>query len=201
MAIWPDDAALSLWALPPGDLAVALFQPVESGTGAAAYWADAMQSAVRLAVTAPPAGPASAREFLERLEAGWLHTAWAGSQAVPARVAADARHLVRADGEAAGPGTDRDIRRPGLHQRAGRRQVHLVGSGVDERDGVTGRREPAEEHQVAEDQVPLQAQVARQEYPKRLAGLGSRGRRGPVDQHRVEHYLLVAGADLVPNIQ
>jgi len=68
VALWPDDASLSLWALPPGDLAVALFQLVQSGTGAAAFYADAMQSTVRLAVTAPLGPPASAREFLARLE-------------------------------------------------------------------------------------------------------------------------------------
>ena len=33
VAIWPDEAPLSLWDLPPRDLAVLLFQMIETGTG------------------------------------------------------------------------------------------------------------------------------------------------------------------------
>jgi hypothetical protein len=39
VAIWPDEARLSLWDLPPRDLAVLLYQMIDSGTGAAAYYA------------------------------------------------------------------------------------------------------------------------------------------------------------------
>ena len=44
VAIWPDEARLSLWDLPPQDLAVLLYQMIDSGTGAAAYYADIMQA-------------------------------------------------------------------------------------------------------------------------------------------------------------
>ena len=76
VAIWPEQASLSLWDLPPGDLAVLLFQMIESGDGAAAYYADIMQAVVMLAVTAPAGPPLSAAGFLDRLSARWLHAAW-----------------------------------------------------------------------------------------------------------------------------
>jgi len=85
VAIWPDDATISLWDLPPAGLAVTLFQLIESGTGPAAYYADVTQAVITLAVTAPPAPPASAAAFMDRLDHGWLHAAWAGD---PARLAA-----------------------------------------------------------------------------------------------------------------
>ena len=40
VAVWPDEATLSLWGLPPRDLAVTLFQMIETGSGDAAYYAD-----------------------------------------------------------------------------------------------------------------------------------------------------------------
>jgi hypothetical protein len=78
VAIWPDEAAISLWALPPRDLAVVLFQMIETGTGGAAYYADVTQAVLALAVSAPPGPPASAVEFLARLDPGWLEHAYAG---------------------------------------------------------------------------------------------------------------------------
>jgi hypothetical protein len=72
VAIWPDEAAVSLWAMPPAALAVTLFQLIESGTGAAAFYADVTQSVITLAVTAPVGPPPSAGAFLERLDVGWL---------------------------------------------------------------------------------------------------------------------------------
>ena len=60
VAIWPDDATLNLWALPPGTLAVLLHQMIEHGDGAAAYYADITQAVLTLAVTAPPGPPRSA---------------------------------------------------------------------------------------------------------------------------------------------
>jgi hypothetical protein len=84
VAIWPDDARLSLWNIPPRDLAVLLFQMIETGTGDAAYYADITQAALMLAVCAPQGPPSSASVFLDRLDIGWLNSAYG----------ADARELV-----------------------------------------------------------------------------------------------------------
>jgi hypothetical protein len=74
---------------------VLLYQMIESGTGAAAYYADILQAVLTLAVTAPAGPPASAAAFLDRLDARWLTTAWSGGQHPDqaARVQAAARHL------------------------------------------------------------------------------------------------------------
>ena len=76
VAIWPDEDPVSLWELPPRDLAVLLFQMIDSGTGAAAYYADIMQQVLNLAIMAPAGPPRSAIELLERLEAKWLVRTW-----------------------------------------------------------------------------------------------------------------------------
>jgi hypothetical protein len=60
VAIWPDEARLSLWDLPAADLAVLLFHMIESGDGAAAYYSDIMQAMLTLAVTAPGVPPLNA---------------------------------------------------------------------------------------------------------------------------------------------
>jgi hypothetical protein len=93
--VWPDEAALSLWELPAQDLAVLLYQMIETGTGAAAYYADIMQAVLTLAVTAPGGPPPNAAAFLNRLDAKWLARAWSdGRHPVQvARVQAAARHL------------------------------------------------------------------------------------------------------------
>ena len=52
-AIWPDEASLSLWALPPRQLTTTLVDMIEHGTGGAAYYADVMEAVVALAVDAP----------------------------------------------------------------------------------------------------------------------------------------------------
>jgi hypothetical protein len=95
VAIWPDEARLSVWDLPPDDLAVLLYQMIDSGTGAAAYYADILQAVLILAVTAPCGPPVNRAEFLDRLDARWLQRAWGGGQypeqAALARAAA--RHL------------------------------------------------------------------------------------------------------------
>ena len=75
VAIWPDEARLSVWDLPPGDLAVLLFQVIESGTGAAAYYADILQAVLTLAVTAPGGPPLNGAEFTDRLDPRWLQRA------------------------------------------------------------------------------------------------------------------------------
>ncbi len=94
VAIWPDEARLSVWDLPAPDLAVLLYQMIETGTGNAAYYADLLYAVTLLAVTAPPGPPDSAAAFLERLDALWLEAAW-GDGRHPAeadRVRAAARH-------------------------------------------------------------------------------------------------------------
>ncbi|HXT87886.1 MAG TPA: hypothetical protein VN714_01370, partial [Trebonia sp.] len=52
-AIWPDEASLSLWTLPPQRLVTTLLDLVEHGTGGAAYYTDVMEALVALAVHAP----------------------------------------------------------------------------------------------------------------------------------------------------
>jgi GTPase SAR1 family protein len=76
VAIWPDQARVSLWDLPAPDLAVLLYQMIESGTGSAAYYADILYAATVLAVTAPPGPPLNAAAFLDRLDEHWLTAAW-----------------------------------------------------------------------------------------------------------------------------
>jgi len=75
-AIWPDEASLSLWALPPDRLVTTLLDLIEHGTGGAAYYTDVMESLVCLAVFAPCGPPASAADFLARLDADWLAAAY-----------------------------------------------------------------------------------------------------------------------------
>jgi hypothetical protein len=77
--VWPDEAGLSLWKLPPAQLTSTLIDMIEHGTGAAAYYADVMEAIVTLAVEAPPRPPVSSADFLARLDAGWLSQAYAGS--------------------------------------------------------------------------------------------------------------------------
>jgi hypothetical protein len=76
VAIWPDEARLSLWDLPTQDLAVLLYQMIDTGTGAAAYYADIMQAVLTLTVSAPGGPPLNATAFLDRLDAKWLARAW-----------------------------------------------------------------------------------------------------------------------------
>lgn len=75
-AVWPDDASLSLWDLPPAQLITTLADLVEHGTGGAAYYADILDAVVTLAVTAPCGPPVSSPDFLARLDPGWLTRAW-----------------------------------------------------------------------------------------------------------------------------
>jgi hypothetical protein len=95
VAVWPDEARLSVWDLPSADLAVLLYQMIESGTGAAAYYADILQAALTLAITAPGGPPPNTAAFLDRLDARWLQHAWGdgGHPAQLARARAAARHL------------------------------------------------------------------------------------------------------------
>jgi hypothetical protein len=81
VATWPDESALRLWDLPPGQLVSTLLDLIEHGTGAAAYYADLMESLVTLAVEAPCGPPSSAADFLSRLDAAWLRNAYSGADA------------------------------------------------------------------------------------------------------------------------
>jgi hypothetical protein len=88
-AIWPDEARLSLWALPPAQLISTLSDMIEHGTGGAAYYADVLEEVVRLAVAAPCGPPACAADFLARLDPDWLRLAYAASpDAAPAALLA-----------------------------------------------------------------------------------------------------------------
>jgi hypothetical protein len=78
-AVWPDEASLSLWALPPAQLITTLVDLIEHGTGGAAYYADVMEAVVALAVEAPAGPPVSTADFLARLDTGWLTLAYAAS--------------------------------------------------------------------------------------------------------------------------
>jgi hypothetical protein len=78
-AIWPDDAALWLWDLPPDRLTSTLLDLVEHGTGSAAYYADVMEAIVALAIHAPGGPPTGSADFLNRLDLDWLTIAYTGS--------------------------------------------------------------------------------------------------------------------------
>jgi len=78
-AVWPDEASLSLWTLPPDHLVTTLLDLIEHGTGGAAYYTDVMEALVALAVYAPCGPPASSADFLARLDADWLATAYAAA--------------------------------------------------------------------------------------------------------------------------
>jgi hypothetical protein len=95
VAVWPDEASLSLWQLPPCQLTTTLVDLIEHGTGSAAYYADVMEALIGLAVEAPGGPPRSARDLLGRLEAGWLAAAYAGSgtAADHATLRSASRHL------------------------------------------------------------------------------------------------------------
>ena len=94
-AVWPDEASLSLWSLPPRQLTTTLVDLIEHGTGAAAYYTDVMEALIGLAVEAPCGPPASSQDLLDRLEPGWLSVAYAGSgtSADHAMIRSAARHL------------------------------------------------------------------------------------------------------------
>jgi hypothetical protein len=112
-AVWPDDASLCLWDLPPGRLTSTLLDLVEHGTGSAAYYADVMEAIVALAVQAPGGPPAGAADFLARLDLDWLTTAYAGAAEAlatlrsGAQLIADVALRFRSLWRRLGPGFDR----------------------------------------------------------------------------------------------
>lgn len=99
IAIWPDEASLSLWALPPDRLISTLVDLIEHGTGGAAYYTDVMEALVSLAVCAPCGPPANSIDFIGRLDPDWLASVYGasgdGAAAATARSAARAFHDVR----------------------------------------------------------------------------------------------------------
>ena len=78
VAVWPDEARLSLWALPARQLVTTLVDLIEHGTGGAAYYADVMEAVVALAVEAP-GGPPASTAGLPRPAGPWLARAAPGS--------------------------------------------------------------------------------------------------------------------------
>jgi hypothetical protein len=78
-AIWPDEASLSIWVLPPHQLITTLVDLVEHGTGGASYYADILDAVVALAVNAPGGPPGGREDFLARLDPGWLTAAYLSS--------------------------------------------------------------------------------------------------------------------------
>jgi hypothetical protein len=78
-AIWPDEASLSIWVLPPHQLITTLVDLVEHGTGGASYYADILDAVVALAVNAPGGPPDGREDFLARLDPGWLTAAYLSS--------------------------------------------------------------------------------------------------------------------------
>jgi hypothetical protein len=111
VAVWPDQAALSLWTLPARELALAVYQMLGlPETGPAAYYSSAAQTVLSLAVCAPCGPPAGAADLLTRLDAGWLAAAWAADPPGLAALTPVSRHVtdvalrVRALLERLGPG-------------------------------------------------------------------------------------------------
>lgn len=94
-AVWPDEASLSLWTLPPHQLTTTLVDLIEHGTGSAAYYTDVMEALIGLAVEAPCGPPKNSHDLLTRLEPGWLTTAYAsaGTAADHAMISSAAGHL------------------------------------------------------------------------------------------------------------
>jgi hypothetical protein len=79
VAIWPDEARLSLWNLPVRTLVSTLVDLIEHGTGGAAYYTDVLEAIVALAVEAPAGPPAGTADFLARLDASWLALAYSAA--------------------------------------------------------------------------------------------------------------------------
>ena len=93
VAVWPDEARLSLWTLPVRQLVTTLVDLIEHGTGGAAYYSDVMEAVVALAVQAPGGPPLSAADFLSRLDAGWLAQAWLDDEDRLTQVRSGARQV------------------------------------------------------------------------------------------------------------
>jgi hypothetical protein len=180
-AIWPDEASLSLWSMPPRQLTTTLLDLIEHGTGAAAYYADLMEAVVTLAVEAPCGPPGSTADFLARLDAGWLARAYAPGPHDTERA------LIRAAARHAG---DIALRYRTLFRRLG---AGLDGPGtLADADAWYCILEGTAEISVAEGQAR-----ARAGRPARQRGRRARGQqaRDPAGRRRVQRRL-AAAADL-----
>ncbi len=94
LAVWPDEVALNLWALPPKRLADVLVDLVPvARDGPAAYYADVLAAVVGLVVFAPGGPPGSSGELLARLDFQWLTGAYAVEAEALGKVRAAARHI------------------------------------------------------------------------------------------------------------
>jgi len=89
-AIWPDEASLSPWQLPPDQLTTTLLALIEQGSGAVAYYADVREAVVFLAIAAP-CGPCvkaahpAASDFGSRMGAARLGQAVSDAAIVAVR--------------------------------------------------------------------------------------------------------------------
>lgn len=92
-AIWPDEASLSIWDLPPDQLVTTLLELIEHGAGAAAYYTDIMDAVVSMAILAPCGPPAGSQDFLSRLDADWLTMAYASDGAARSAVRWSAKQV------------------------------------------------------------------------------------------------------------
>ena len=149
VAIWPDEARLCLWDLPPDELAVLLYQMIDTGTGNAAYYADLLQAVITLAILAPCGPPLSTQAFLDRLNAKWLQGAWG-----------DGRHLAEAEHARAAARhlPDIQLRYATLLRRLG---PALDGPGrLDEADAWYCILEGTRERSVAEAQAMALTELA-----------------------------------------
>src|SRR5262249_8492094 len=136
-AIWPDEAGLSLWALPPAQLITTLADLIEHGTGSAAYSADVMEAGVGLAVRAPGQHrglprPAGLRLAHDRLR---IRPSRCRAGAGPLGGPAARRHRAAVPHAVPPPG-----RRAGRARRVRRRRRLVLHPGGHRRD--RGRRGP-----------------------------------------------------------
>jgi len=191
VATWPDEASLSLWQLPPRDLAVVLFQMLDTAdAGPAAYYADITQAALTLAITAPARPPGSAAEFLgrarPRLARGRLRWRLAAPVGGPRRRAAPARHRPALQDAARPPrprlrrhqhprGRRRLVPHPGRHQPA----VGRAGSGARRHRAARPCRDQ-HGHRAAVDPAGLRRLLGRVRKGPAVAALRTR----PVTGHR-----------------
>ena len=149
-AVWPDEASLSLWTLPPDHLVTTLLDLIEHGTGGAAYYTDVMEALVALAVYAPCGPPTSSADFLTRLDADWLAAAYAAS----------------GDGDGSRP----SVLENGLRRRAAAvpRAVAAARRGARRRLVVRGLRRLVLRLEGTAEAAVAEAQAQRADRPARL---------------------------------
>ena len=184
VAVWPDEATRVAVGAAARDLAVTLFQMIETGSGDAAYYADVTQAVLTLAITAPAGPPADGAEFLARLDPAWLAAAYRDDPGPLAAVRAARAQLpdiglrYRTLLSRLGPGLDgpgpggrgRLVFHPGRHPRAVRRRS--PGHGPDRAD-----RRPGHQHRHRTPGHPAGLRrLLRRVRPRPLWQLYERGR-------------------------